>query len=446
MFMMWSRKDEGTIRYGFTSDEKNHILIFSAKRPLLQTLSSLDPQKGNVETKVHRSPGHGRPTAPPTGSQIEIISNHPGFRGSWYTGVIVKHAPPKKPNKFVVEYTHLFEDDAGTKPLRVITKELENGRFHVYFKRSKEQLEFGEDQLRLHRGWIKGSWTPPLEEDEQVKLANKSTEAGTERKIELNNVREKLEHDNTASKRKLKSDLAGSGGKLESGKITEYSEGERVEVTSDEDGFEGAWFTGTIVKAVGKNKYLFQYDSLRTDDDSEFLKEEFVALNIRPCPPEIVMANAFQKLDEVDAFYNEVWWVGVISKVIKSLPETKYEVYFKATQEEMKFKHSELRMNQDWINGKWDTASKKPSVINAPILKVVVFTGFVLIVISFYPGIKVIVTEGEVSTVLQLGAFYVGIKVQPNLFGFSAVAVVLVIACVTSFRHSYAYSFRLKVP
>ncbi|KAE8720929.1 Peroxidase 31, putative isoform 1 [Hibiscus syriacus] len=176
------------------------------------------------------------------GSQIEISSNDPG-------------------SEVHVEYTHLFEDVAGTKPLRetidavdirpaprekarkfkfseevdafhndgwwegVITKELGNGRFHVYFKRSKEQLEFGEDQ-------------------------------------------------------KLKSDLAGSGGKSESSKITEYSEGDRVEVTSDEDGFEGAWFTGTIVKAVGKNKYLFQYDSLRTDDESDFLKEEFDACTL----------------------------------------------------------------------------------------------------------------------------------------------------------------------
>ncbi|KAL4340981.1 hypothetical protein GQ457_08G004850 [Hibiscus cannabinus] len=345
--------------------------------------------------KSNAAPATDDPPHLQPGSPIEISSNDPGFRGSWYAGVIVKRAPPRKPNnKFVVEYAHLFEDDDGTKPLRetidavdirppaprekarkfkfseevdafhndgwwegVITKELENGRFHVYFKRSKEQLEFGEEQLRLHREWIKGSWTPPLEEDDRVK---KSKEAETEQKTETNKVgaQEKLELDNTASKRKLKSDLAGSEGKLESSKITEYGEGDRVEVTSDEDGFEGAWFTGTIVKAVGKNKYQFQYDSLRTDDDSDFLKEEFDALHIRPCPPEIVMADAFQKLDEVDAFYNDGWWVGVISKVLNSLPETKYQVYFKATEEEMKFKHSELRIHQDWINGKWVTASK----------------------------------------------------------------------------------------
>ncbi|KAK8480664.1 hypothetical protein V6N11_029323 [Hibiscus sabdariffa] len=348
------------------------------------------PKRKPTGSPATDDPPHLQP-----GSQIEISSNDPGFRGSWYTGVIIKRAPSKKPaNKFVVEYTHLFEDDAGTKPLRetidavdlrppapreklrkfkfseevdafyndgwwegVITKELENGRFHVYFKRSKEQLEFGDDQLRLHREWIKEAWTPPLEEDKQAK---ESDGAATQVKMENNKVvaRGKLEHDDTASKKKLKTDLATSGGKLESSKITKYREGERVEVTSDEDGFEGAWFTGTIVKAVGKDKYLCQYDSLRTDDDNDFLKEEFDALHIRPCPPEIVMADAFQKLDEVDAFYNDGWWVGVISKVLNSLPEMKYEVYFKATQEEMKFKHSELRIHQDWINGKWVTPSK----------------------------------------------------------------------------------------
>ncbi|KAE8710527.1 Peroxidase 31, putative isoform 1 [Hibiscus syriacus] len=408
--------------------------------------------------KPTRAPATDDPPHLQPGSQIEISSNDPGFRGSWYTGVVIKRTPSKKPNnKFVVEYTHLFEDEAGTKPLRetadavdlrppaprekvrkfkfseevdafhndgwwegVITKELENGRFHVYFKRSKEQLEFGEDHLRLHREWIEGTWTPPLQEDKQVKESN---EAVTEGKMEYDKVvaRGKLESDNTGSKKKddnsaskkklkpdlaelecdntaskkkgdnttskkklksdlaelqcdntaskkkgdntkskkkLKSDLAANGRKFESNKITKYREGECVEVTSDEDGFEGAWFTGTIVKAVGKHRYLVQYDCLRTDDDTDFLKEEFDALHIRPCPPEIFMADAFQKLDEVDAFYLDGWWVGVISKVINSVSETKYEVYFKATQEEMKFKHAELRMHQDWINEKWVTASK----------------------------------------------------------------------------------------
>ncbi|OMP09416.1 hypothetical protein COLO4_05529 [Corchorus olitorius] len=234
------------------------------------------------------------------GSEVEISSNDPGFRGSWFTGTIIKRAPQSArknsnsaANQFVVQYTHLFEDEAGTMPLQetinaadlrplaprervrkfkfgeevdayhddgwwegVITKELENGKFDVYFKGSKEQLEFGEDQLRLHREWANGSWDPPLEEDDQ------------EVKGELETVK------------------AGNGDKLDSGKISTaqiFKEGAHVEVSSNEEGFEGAWFTGTIVNAVGNDR---------------------------------------------------------------------------DTKEKLTFKHSDLRLHQDWIDGKWVAASQ----------------------------------------------------------------------------------------
>ncbi|XWS57412.1 hypothetical protein CRYUN_Cryun09bG0172000 [Craigia yunnanensis] len=376
--------------------------------------------------KPTTSPATEDPPYLQPGSRVEISSNDPGFRGSWFTGSILKRASSRNgnPNKFLVQYTHLFQDDAGTKPLKetinavdirplaprerarkfkfaeevdafyndgwwegVITKELENGKFHVYFKRSKEQLEFGEDQLRLHREWVNGSWTPPLEEDEQVEekvrteKEVKSNKGKTEEKMSNNTITEKnfksdkavteggmesnkaatqvkLESDNAAKEEKLESDKAGNGEKLESGKITtevKFSEGAHVEVSSDEDGFEGAWFAATIVKALGKDRYLIQYKSLRTEDDTDFLKEEFDILHIRPCPPEIVVADQFKKLDEVDALYNDGWWVGVISKV---LSDSKYQVYFRNTEEEMKFDHSELRLHQDWIDGKWIAASQ----------------------------------------------------------------------------------------
>ncbi|OMO86251.1 hypothetical protein CCACVL1_09691 [Corchorus capsularis] len=310
------------------------------------------------------------------GSEVEISSNDPGFRGSWFTGTIIKRAPQSArknsnsnsnsaANKFVVQYTHLFEDEAGTMPLQetinaadlrplaprerarkfkfgeevdayhddgwwegVITKELENGKFDVYFKGSKEQLEFGEDQLRLHREWANGSWDPPLEEEEQE------------------------------VKGKFETGKAGNGDKLESGKIpTEqiFKEGARVEVSSNEEGFEGAWFTGTIVNAVGKDRYLVQYESLRNEDDTDFLREENNTLQIRPSPPIIDVAR-FKKHQEVDALYNDGWWVGVISRVLSN---SKYIVYFRNTKEKLTFKHSDLRLHQDWIDGKWVAASQE---------------------------------------------------------------------------------------
>ncbi|XP_022719564.1 DUF724 domain-containing protein 3-like isoform X2 [Durio zibethinus] len=340
--------------------------------------------------KPTAAPATDDPPHPQPGSQVEISSNHPRFQGSWFTGSIIKRASSRNPNKFLAQYTLLFQDEAGTKPLKetidavdirplaprerarkfkfgeevdafhnsgwwegVITKELENGKFHVYFKRLKEQLEFGEDQLRLNRQWVNGSWTPPLEEDGQVE-----EKVQTEKEVKSNKVvtLDKLKCDNAASK--LKSDKAGNGEKLESGKITtdkKFNEGEHVEVTSGENGFQGAWFAATIVKAVGKDRYLIQYECLRNEADTDFLKEEFDTLHIRPYPPEVVVADRFEKLDEVDALYNDGWWAGVISKVVS---DSKYEVYFKNTKEKMKFDDSELRLHQDWIDGKWVAASR----------------------------------------------------------------------------------------
>ena len=135
--------------------------------------------------------------------------------------------------------------------------------------------------------------------------------------------------------------------KVEASKATTqkmFNKGTPVEVSSDEDGFAGAWFAATVVEAAGKDKFLVQYQSLRTDDDSGFLREEFDTLHIRPCPPETLVVDRFSLFEEVDALYNDGWWVGVISKVLGG---SKYLVYFRDTDEEIEFKHSDLRLHQD---------------------------------------------------------------------------------------------------
>ncbi|KAL0348136.1 UNVERIFIED_CONTAM: protein AGENET DOMAIN (AGD)-CONTAINING P1 [Sesamum angustifolium] len=135
-----------------------------------------------------------------------------------------------------------------------------------------------------------------------------------------------------------------------------FSPGEVVEVSSDEEGFEGAWFTATVVKKLKADKYLVEYQTLRNDDDTNFLREEVDTFHIRPCPPDVGLLDRFEVLEEVDALYNDGWWRGVISKVLKN---DRYSVYFRNTQEELKFKHSDLRVHQDWVNCKWFIASKK---------------------------------------------------------------------------------------
>lgn len=134
-----------------------------------------------------------------------------------------------------------------------------------------------------------------------------------------------------------------------------FRKGTIVEVSSDEDGFQGAWFAAKVLEAAGKDKFLIEYKNLTTDDESEFVREEIDILHIRPSPPEVTVIGRFRMLDEVDAFYNDGWWLGMISKVLRGL---KYEVYFRATEEAMEFQQSELRLHQDWIGGKWVMASQ----------------------------------------------------------------------------------------
>lgn len=134
-----------------------------------------------------------------------------------------------------------------------------------------------------------------------------------------------------------------------------FSPGDLVEVSSDEEGFEGAWFAATVLKTTKKGKYLIEYQNLRNDDDTKFLREEVDRRHIRPYPPDIGLIDRFELHEEIDALYNDGWWVGVISKVLKN---DRYSIYFRTTQEDLKFKHSDLRVHQEWRNGKWHTASK----------------------------------------------------------------------------------------
>ncbi|KAK3012265.1 hypothetical protein RJ639_012176 [Escallonia herrerae] len=285
----------------------------------------------------------------PKGTEVEISSNEEGFRGSWYAGTVIR--PPKPKNKVLVQYRTLT---AGSRPLRevfdvvqlrpppprerrrsfefseevdaynrdgwwegVVTRVLAGGRYAVYFRATREEMEFGESELRLHREWVKGSWVPPLEEE---KVLN-----STEVKSSIETVEEI------------------------------FGKGAIVEISSDEDGFQGAWFGATVIEALSNSKFLIEYQSLRNDDDTELLKEEVDHLHIRPYPPDTLVIDQFSRHEEVDALYNDGWWVGVIAKVLKG---QRYVVYFRGTNEEMEFKHSDLRLHQDWINGKWVMASR----------------------------------------------------------------------------------------
>ena len=134
---------------------------------------------------------------------------------------------------------------------------------------------------------------------------------------------------------------------------TNFTQGSRVEVTSNDEGFCGAWFQGTIVKSVG-HKFLVEYDTLKADDEISPLTEVIAEEHIRPPPPVIPVTSGFKLLDEVDAFTNDGWWVGVISEVIS---DQRFMVYFKAYKEQNEIGIEQLRLHCDWLGGRWMRAS-----------------------------------------------------------------------------------------
>ncbi|KAI4371365.1 hypothetical protein MLD38_019610 [Melastoma candidum] len=138
-------------------------------------------------------------------------------------------------------------------------------------------------------------------------------------------------------------------GKKSPSSPSEFEKGALVEATSDEKGFEGSWFTGKVIENLEDGKYLVEYLTLMTNDESGPLREEVHSRHIRPYPPHLPSAH-LKLLDKVDAWYNDGWWEGVISKVLRGF---KYVVYFALSNEELVFDLANLRPHQDWISGKW---------------------------------------------------------------------------------------------
>ncbi|CAH9080183.1 unnamed protein product [Cuscuta epithymum] len=301
------------------------------------------------------------------GAEVEISSNDDGFRGAWYEGKVIRAVSKKvrktqskkeKRVEVVVEYETLMADEAGKVPLQetvdivqvrprqpreglrrfksseevdafyndgwwegIVIAALEGGKYSVFFRATREQLDFAGSDLRLHREWANGEWIPRLGDGD----------------AEENKISKEEKPDNDISQQT-------------------FHQGMMVEVSSDEEGYDGAWFVATVVKQLDSGNYMVEYQSLRNDDDTAFVQEEVDHMHIRPCPPDTGRVKSFKVFDRVDALYNDGWWVGTIYKVLRG--NNKYIVYFSNTKEELTFKQADLRQHQDWVNRKWKKAPK----------------------------------------------------------------------------------------
>lgn len=132
--------------------------------------------------------------------------------------------------------------------------------------------------------------------------------------------------------------------------VMKFIEGMLVEVTSYEKGFEGSWFIAVIVKSLENDRFLVEYRTLRTDNKTEFLREEADASCIRYPPPIIRRVKPFEVLDRIDAWSKSGWWEGHIVQVLNG---SLYMVHFPYTNEDLVLEHCKLRTHQEWIDGKW---------------------------------------------------------------------------------------------
>ncbi|KAF6136545.1 hypothetical protein GIB67_016001, partial [Kingdonia uniflora] len=104
-----------------------------------------------------------------------------------------------------------------------------------------------------------------------------------------------------------------------------FEAGNKVELQSKAEGFEGSYYKVTVINRVRKHEYYVKYKTLFTKDEKGLLKEVVDASEVRPIPPKIEVSR-FKLLDIV-AFDNDGWWVGKIT----GYGMEKYAVYFGTT-------------------------------------------------------------------------------------------------------------------
>ncbi|XP_065870037.1 DUF724 domain-containing protein 3-like isoform X2 [Euphorbia lathyris] len=145
-------------------------------------------------------------------------------------------------------------------------------------------------------------------------------------------------------------------------KIEFLSNESKVEVSSDDEGFKGAWYSAKIVTPPKrKNQVLVQYDHLLSETDpSKPLIEGVPSSFIRPVPPPPLPDQTYEPHDVVDAFHRDGWWKGVVTDVqVSEENKTSYNVVFETPPELFTFSSQHLRFHLDWTHAQWVQTPKQ---------------------------------------------------------------------------------------
>ncbi|RVX01565.1 DUF724 domain-containing protein 7 [Vitis vinifera] len=141
-----------------------------------------------------------------------------------------------------------------------------------------------------------------------------------------------------------------------------FSPGAAVEVTLNEQSSRDAWFPAIVRREIGLGSYVVQCQSLKNSGEAGVLDVTVDNLHIRPSPPRLE-GRKFGLLEKVDAFYDYGWWNGIVTKVLTG---RRYVVFFKHTNMEKEFIHSDLRPHMEWVDGKWVGATQSLTNVFMP--------------------------------------------------------------------------------
>ncbi|KAM1353688.1 hypothetical protein EV1_032936 [Malus domestica] len=131
-----------------------------------------------------------------------------------------------------------------------------------------------------------------------------------------------------------------------------------IEVTGKEKGFLRSYYAARVIANMGDN-YVVEYKELLEDDERTHCKETVMAHDVRPPHPNQTLpssprdySSAKKKFgfgEQVDAYDNDGWWVGIVTGVKGGF----CTVFFETTWDHIAYPVTHLRPHLEWRNGRW---------------------------------------------------------------------------------------------
>ncbi|KAL3827750.1 hypothetical protein ACJIZ3_016552 [Penstemon smallii] len=142
--------------------------------------------------------------------------------------------------------------------------------------------------------------------------------------------------------------------------IDPFKKGTQVEVSLEEEGFRGSWFSATVISQFpnrynpNKSRLLLEFHNLTTSSsDDTPLQQTVDIILVRPTPPRESRRH-FNVGEDVDAFHDDGWWEGNVTAVLNiDGGGRRYSVYFRCSREQIDFSESQLRLHREWVYGIW---------------------------------------------------------------------------------------------